>query len=108
VATDPAWIDALTYSALELRRNDALGAMHNGSTLGIRQGIRPGGGGLDVTLVSSTITVATGMAWVQYQNGHAYRAVLDTAANLTLTAAHATLSRIDLVYLRVYDNSVYA
>jgi hypothetical protein len=108
VATDPAWIDALTYSALELRRLDALGAMHNGASLGIRSGVRPGGGSLDVSIVSSTITVTAGMAWVQYIDGQAYRAVLDAAANLTLTAAHATLPRIDLVYLRVWDNAVDA
>jgi hypothetical protein len=53
--------------------------------------------------------VTTGVADVQYLSGQGvYRACLSAAATLTLTAAHATLDRIDLVYLRVWDNSVDA
>jgi hypothetical protein len=105
----PKWIDGLSYTGLSLRRGDLLIGMHDGTTLGVRAGVRPGGNGLNVTLAGSTITVATGVAMVQYQSGQGiYRAALAPSTNLTLQAAHATLSRIDLVYLRVWDNNVDA
>lgn len=105
----PKWIDGLSYTGLSLRRGDILTGMHDGSALGVRAGVRPGGSGLNVTLAGSTITVAAGVAAVQYQSGQGlYRACLASSTNLTLTAAHATLSRIDLVYLRVWDSSVDA
>ncbi|MFL4904812.1 hypothetical protein ACJ6WF_16895 [Streptomyces sp. MMS24-I2-30] len=103
----PKWIDGLSYTGLSLRRGDILTGMHDGTALGVRAGVRPGGGGLSVTLSGSTITVTAGVAMVQYQSGQgAYRACLASSTNATLTAAHATLSRIDLVYLRVWDNAV--
>jgi hypothetical protein len=105
----PKWIDTLSYTALSLRRGDIITGMHDGSALGVRAGARPGGSGLNVTLAGSTITVAAGIADVQYQAGQGvYRACLASSVNLTLTAAHATLDRIDLVYLRVWDSSVDA
>lgn len=107
--TTPKWMDTLSYTGLSLRRGDILMGMNDGSALGVRAGARPGGGGLNVTLAGSTITVAAGVAMVQYQAGQgAYRACMASSTNLTLTAAHATLPRIDLVYLRVWDNSVDA
>ncbi|MFF1281044.1 hypothetical protein [Streptomyces sp. NPDC058299] len=105
----PKWIDGLSYDGLSLRRGDIITGMHDGSALGVRAGVRPGGSGLNVTLAGSTITVAAGVAMVQYQAGQGpYRVCLASATNLTLTAAHATLSRIDLVYLRVWDTLVDA
>lgn len=105
----PKWIDGLSYTGLSLRRGDLAGVMHDGNALGARAGVRPGGSGLNVTLAGSTITIAAGVAFVQYQSGQGvYRAVLPSASTATLTAAHATLPRIDLVYLRVWDNSVDA
>ncbi|MEU5091727.1 hypothetical protein [Streptomyces sp. NPDC021356] len=104
----PKWIDGLSYTGLSMRRGDILTAMHDGTALGVRAGVRPGGG-LKVTLAGNTITVAAGVAVLQYQSGQgAYRACLAASTNLTLTAPHATLSRIDLVYLRVWDNMVDA
>lgn len=106
--TDPLWINGVTSDGIELRRADALLVMHNGTALGGTAGVTPGGGGLNVSIAGSTITVGSGRAWV-YQSGQGvYRAVMPSATTLTLTAAHATLSRIDLVYLRVWDTSVDA
>ncbi|MET8765868.1 hypothetical protein [Streptomyces sp. NPDC004658] len=105
----PKWIDGLSYDGLSMRRGDILAGMHDGSALGVRAGVRPGGSGLNVTLAGTTITVAAGVALVQYQSGQGvYRACLASSTNLTLSAAHATLSRIDLVYLRVWDTLVDA
>lgn len=106
---DPLDIDGLTYSGLEWRRAALLGVMSDGTALGARSGIRPGDPGLAVTLASSTVNVSAGVAWV-YQSGQGvYRAALPASASPgTLTAAHATLTRVDLVYLRVWDNAVDA
>lgn len=105
----PKWIDGLSYTGLSLRRGDLLTGMHDGTAAGARAGVRPGGGGLGVTLAGTTITVAAGVAFLQYQSGQGlYRACLASSTNLTLTSPHATLSRIDLVYLRVWDNAVDA
>ncbi|MEV5347208.1 hypothetical protein [Streptomyces achromogenes] len=105
----PKWIDGLSYTGLGLRRSDILMGMHDGTGIGVRTGVRPGGSGLNVTLAGTTITVAAGVAVVQYQAAQGiYRVCLPAATTLTLTAAHATLSRIDLVYLRVWDNAVDA
>jgi hypothetical protein len=98
----------VTSDGIELRRADGLLVMHNGTALGGTPGVIPGAGGLNVSVAGSTITVGSGRAWV-YQSGQGlYRAVMPSATTLTLTAAHATLSRIDLVYLRVWDNAVDA
>ncbi|MDF6043259.1 hypothetical protein LRD69_14090 [Streptomyces sp. JH14] len=108
VATDPTWINGVTLDAQELRRVDQLLVMHNGTAMGGRAGVVPGGNGLGVSIAGSTITVGAGTAWV-YQSGQGmYRAALASGATATLTAAHATLARIDLVYLRVWDNAVDA
>lgn len=105
----PKFIDGLSYDGLSMRRGDILTGMHDGTALGVRAGVRPGGSGLNVTLAGTTITVAPGVAFVQYQSGQGvYRACLASSTNLTLSAAHATLSRIDLVYLRVWDTLVDA
>ncbi|MEU3252872.1 hypothetical protein [Streptomyces sp. NPDC006997] len=105
----PKFIDGLSYTGLSLRRGDLTTVMHDGNGTGGRTGVRPGGTGLAVTLAGTTITVAAGVACLQYQPGQGvYRACLASSTALTLTAAHATLSRIDLVYLRVWDNLVDA
>ena len=106
---DPTWQNTLTYDGAELRRADAMLVMADGTALGGRSGIRPGDPGLTVTLSGTTINVSAGVAAV-YQSGQGvYRAALSTAVSPgTLTAAHATLPRIDLVYLRVWDTDVDA
>lgn len=108
VASDPAWINSVSLDGLELRRIDQLLVMHNGTALGGRAGVVPGGGGLGVSISGTTITVGSGAAWV-YQSGQGmYRVSLPSGGTLTLTAAHATLPRTDLVYLRVWDTNVDA
>ncbi|MEV4437478.1 hypothetical protein AB0K09_00425 [Streptomyces sp. NPDC049577] len=107
-AFDPLDINGLTYDGIELRRAALLGVMGDGTALGARPGIRPGEGGLITSLAGSTINVTAGAAWLYRSGQGVYRAALPATWSGTLTAAHATLDRIDLVYLRVWDNSVDA
>jgi hypothetical protein len=54
------------------------------------------------------VTVDTGIAYVPGTEGStqgAYACVNATATNLTVTAAHASLSRFDIVVFRVYDTA---
>lgn len=107
-ATNPSWIDGVSLDAYRLRRGDSVLTMHNGNALGARSGVIPGTGGLGVSLAGATINIGSGIALI-YQSGQGvYRAAMTSSSTATLTAAHATLSRIDLVYLRVWDNSVDA
>lgn len=108
VATDPTWINGLTYDGVELRRVQGLAVMTNGTALGARGGIMPGSGALQVSLAGSAITVGAGAAFVYQAGQGVYGVSLSSGGSATLTAAHATLDRIDLVYLRVWDNSVDA
>ncbi|MFJ8109996.1 hypothetical protein [Streptomyces sp. NPDC096132] len=102
-------IDTLTLSGLETRRLEAVTVMGDGTALGSRSGVRPGDPGLTVTLAGSTINCSAGVATVAYSGQGVYRAAFPSSVSPgTLTAAHATLSRIDLVYLRVWDTSVDA
>ncbi|WP_327703644.1 hypothetical protein OG530_19330 [Streptomyces decoyicus] len=103
---DPFDINGITYDETELRKAALLGVMGNGLAFGGRSGIRPGDPGLTTTLSGTTINVSAGAAFVWYTAQGAYRAVLPTAWSGVLQAAHATLTRIDLVYLRVWDNTV--
>lgn len=105
---DPVWDDSLSYTGQELRRADLMMVMANGSALGARSGIRPGAPGLTTTLSGSTINVSAGAAAI-YQSGQGvYRAAMTSAWTGTLSAADATYTRIDLVYLRVWDTDVDA
>ncbi|MFF1547162.1 hypothetical protein [Streptomyces sp. NPDC058291] len=104
---DPWAIDGLSLSGLEARTSDAALIMSDGTALGSRSGVRPGDPGLTVSLAGSTINVSAGVAVVAYSGQGVYRAAFPSGVSPgTLTAAHATLPRIDLVYLRVWDNSV--
>ncbi|HVE26959.1 MAG TPA: hypothetical protein VNC22_16230, partial [Sporichthya sp.] len=106
---DPWAIDSLTLSGLEVRNADSAFAMATGTALGSRSGVRPGDPGLTVTLAGSTINVSAGVATVAWPSQGVYRVALPSSASPgTVNAAHATLPRIDLVYLRVWDNSVDA
>lgn len=104
---DPGPLDGLTYSAAEWRREAAMGVMANGAAGGAVGGIRPGDPGLAVSLVGSAITVTAGVA-VCYRTGFgAYLASFPSSTTgLTVSAADATNPRVDLVYLRVWDNAV--
>ena len=102
-------IDGLTLSGLETRLVEALSVMSDGTALGSRSGVRPGDPGLTVTLAGSTINTSAGVAAVAYASQGVYLAAFPSSTSPgALTAAHATLDRIDLVYLRVWDNSVDA
>lgn len=106
---DPWAIDTLVFSGLEARLVDSLMAMGNGSALGSRSGVRPGDPGLTTTLAGTTINVSAGVALVAYPGQGVYRTAFPSSVSPgTYTAAHATLNRIDLVYLRVWDNAVDA
>lgn len=107
-AVNPSWIDTVPLDGYKLRRIDSVLTMHNGNALGARSGIIPGTGGFNVSVVGSTITVGSGIAVVYFAGEGVFRAPMTSSSTLTLTAAHATLSRIDLVYLRVWCNSVDA
>lgn len=105
---NPVWQDSLTYSGREVRRADLMMVMADGNALGARSGIRPGAPGLTTTLSGSTISVSAGVAAI-YQSGQGvYRPAMTSAWSGTLTAADATWTRIDLVYLRVWDDAVDA
>ncbi|MFJ6579237.1 hypothetical protein ACIQMY_25160 [Streptomyces sp. NPDC091368] len=108
VAVNPTWIDNVALTGFGLRRSDSVFTMHSGSALSARSGVVPGTGGLTVSLSGSTITVSAGIAMVYYAGEGVFRAPMTSSSTLTLTAAHATLPRVDLVYLRVWCNSVDA
>jgi hypothetical protein len=109
VAVNPSWIDGVALDGFRLRRVDTVLTMTGGThPLSARSGVVPGSNGLNVTLSGTTITVDSGIALVYFAGQGVYRAALTSASTLTLTAAHATLPRIDLVYLRIWDNTVDA
>jgi hypothetical protein len=106
---DPWAIDSLVFSGLEARNADSAFVMANGTALGSISGVRPGDPGLTVTLAGTTINCSAGVAAVAYSGQGVYRVALPSSVSPgTYTAPHATLNRIDLVYLRVWDNSVDA
>jgi hypothetical protein len=107
-AVNPSWINGVALDDYRLRRIDTVLTMHNGNPLGGRSGIVPGTTGLTVTLSGTTITVGSGIALIYQPNQGVYRVAMTSTSTATLQAAHATLSRIDLVYLRVWDTSVDA
>ncbi|WNI16610.1 hypothetical protein [Actinacidiphila sp. ITFR-21] len=105
---DPAWIDSLSLSGAELRRADAMWLAANGAAAGGTGGIRPGDPGLLVTLTGMSISAAPGVAALPYTGQGVYRACNSTTWTGTVSTAHASLQRLDLVYLRVWDNTVDA
>ncbi|MDT0477406.1 hypothetical protein RM863_35320 [Streptomyces sp. DSM 41014] len=106
VAVNPTWIDGVGMSGYLMRRVDSVLTMHNGNALGARSGVVPGSGGLTVSLSGTTISVSSGIALVYFAGEGTFRAPMTSISTATLQAAHATLPRIDLVYLRVWCNSV--
>ncbi|MFE5368219.1 hypothetical protein [Streptomyces mirabilis] len=106
-AVNPAWIDTVSLNAFLVRRVDSLLVMANGANpLGARSGVVPGSGGFAVTVSGTTITVGTGITSLYFAGQGVYRIAMTSTSTLTQAAPHATLPRIDLVYLRVWDNSV--
>src|SRR5689334_22200641 len=106
---DPTWQNSLTYDGLELRNCDSVMVMSDGTALGSRGGVRPGDPGLTTTLAGSTINVSAGVASLTTTGQGVYRAALATSSSPgSVAAAHATLARIDLVYLGAWDTDVDA
>ncbi|WP_405941632.1 hypothetical protein [Streptomyces sp. NBC_00207] len=106
VATDPLWLPTLSYDEGELRKMDVPFVMADGTAGGARAGIRPGDIGLAVSLAGTTVNVTAGSASLYRSGQGVYRAQLAATSPGTLSAAHATFTRIDLVYLRVWDTAV--
>ncbi|MEU5965957.1 hypothetical protein ABZ777_32530 [Micromonospora parva] len=110
--TDPLWINASggapAYSANELRQAMSLALMYGGRLLGARQGVRPGGDQLRVTLSSSTITVQPGVCCIDpglsSPQGPYWVAIPAAETPGPLAAADATNPRKDIVIGRVYDH----
>ncbi|MFF7982275.1 hypothetical protein ACFZDK_24625 [Streptomyces sp. NPDC007901] len=109
MVVNPAWIDTVSLNAFQLRRVDSLIVMTNGANpLGARSGVAPGSNGFAVSVSGTTITVGTGITSLYFAGQGTYRVAMTSTSTLTQNAPHATLPRIDLVYLRVWDNSVDA
>ncbi|MEU3665741.1 hypothetical protein [Streptomyces virginiae] len=106
VATDPLWLPSINYDETELRKMDSAMVMADGTALGSRPGIRPGDPGLAVSLSGTTVNVTAGTATLYRSTQAVYRAQLAATSPGTLSAANASFSRIDLVYLRVWDTAV--
>jgi hypothetical protein len=111
MADDPLWINASAgapaYSADELRRLMAVPLQYDGRLVGGRQGVRPGGDQLRVSLSVSTITVQPGLAVVDpglTSTQGPYWVSVDTAQTHTLAAADASNPRKDIVIVRIYDH----
>ena len=95
---DPWAIDSLAFTGLEARNAEAFQVMTDGTALGSRSGVRPGDPGLTVTLAGSTINCSAGVAAVAYAGQGVYKCAFPSSVSPgSLTAAHATLDRIDLV-----------
>jgi hypothetical protein len=106
---NPWAIDGITFTGREVRLASASTVMCDGTALGSRSGVRPGDPGLTVSLAGSTINVSSGVATVAWTGQGIYTCAFGSSTSPgTLTAANATLTRIDLVYLRVWDTSVDA
>ncbi|MEV7358212.1 hypothetical protein [Kitasatospora sp. NPDC091276] len=104
--TDPLWLPTLSYDETKLRRMDSVFVMADGTALGSRPGVRPGDSGLTVTVSGGTVSVSAGVATLYRSGQGVYRAQIPASTAGTLAAADATYTRIDLVYLRVWDTSV--
>jgi hypothetical protein len=110
--SDPLWINcpspgaAPQYTAAELRQAMALGGVWGGRDLGARQGVRPGGTQWQVSLAGATLTVNPGVGLVDpglTTPQGPYWVALPAAETHTLTPAHATSPRKDILVVRVYD-----
>jgi hypothetical protein len=106
VSTPPQWINGVELADVQLRRGAGMQLTQDGTPLGGRAGVLPGGADFTVAVAGTSLTVGPGRAWLTASGQGAYQAVMPATRTLTRTAAHATLTRIDLVYLRVWDNAV--
>lgn len=119
MTVDPPFIDASSgspsYSGSDLRLGLLVPMFAGaGSSLGVRTGIRPSGSGLDLLVQAQStpnmsVKVNPGSIIVQgaiSSTQGAYTWTLDTLTTLTISAAHATLARVDLVAVRIRDANV--
>jgi hypothetical protein len=119
VAQDPWAIDNSgglpAYSGQELRLiTVAPFVAGNGTALGTRSGVRLGGSGTELLVQAQaspnmTVKVNPGIFVAQGQTSStqgAYTWCLDTVTNLTISAAHATLARTDLIVVRIRDANI--
>jgi hypothetical protein len=119
VAQDPWAIDNSgglpAYSGQELRLTTVAPFLAgNGTALGTRSGVRLGGSGTELLVQAQaspnmTVKVNPGIFVAQGQTSStqgAYTWCLDTVTNLTISAAHATLARTDLIVVRIRDGNV--
>lgn len=107
----PAWLQSGAYTA-EIDRSVPTGLLLPDSPTGARGGVRRWQGNefqvLATVPATTQVTVKPGMAWVQggYSSVQgAYVALNDADVNLTISAAHASLSRIDLIVLEILDST---
>lgn len=119
MTVDPWAIDASgglpSYSGGELRLSTVTPFVAGtGTSLGVRSGVRLSGSGTDLlvqaqTSPNMTVKVNPGVLVVQGSisgTQGAYTYTLDATTNVTISAAHATLDRTDLIVIRVRDANV--
>lgn len=105
---------APAYSGQELRMGTVLPyTIGDGTGLGARSAVRPSGGGTDLRVQQQsspnmTVKVSPGVMVLQgaasaLQGPYTY--ALDAVTNLTIGAAHASLTRIDRIAVRIRDST---
>lgn len=113
VTNPPAFLDTQTYAAQYDRRWMALDFLQDstGAAMSSSRGGVVASGDLAVTqngTPNMSVNVATGTCYIRgtsITNQGVYRCVNGSTTNLSISAAHATLARWDLVVGRVYDNT---
>lgn len=114
IQNPPGWIQALsTHTAAQLRMYTAslqAGMFSSATSLRARGGVHPGfGGEFVVTQAGSpnmTVLVESGACSIPGSESSTqgnYFAVNDAQVTLSITAAHATLNRIDIVVVNIRD-----
>ena len=106
---------ALAYSAAEMRLGTVVPFVAGAANaIGARSGVRYSGATSDLqvqaqTTPDMTVKVLPGVAIIQGSTNSgqgAYTWVLDATTNLTISAAHASLTRKDLIVARVRDADI--
>ena len=102
-------LNSPTYTAQHLRQGRAFGLASQNLSLQTRNGVRYTNGlDLNVTVSGMTATATPGQAVIQSPNfaQGAYVVTVDANVALTITTRHASLTRIDTVYVQVRDDVV--
>lgn len=82
----------------------ALGAMSPTGSMTTRSGLIPGGTPCNLTMSGMVATISMGRAVVQGTTSQgAYPVTVTVAETVTVAAGHATLDRIDTIWLVAYD-----